>query len=158
MSALMIFERAPLGSIVSWKNGKPRPPKDCIRASAQWRRDNAEGRLVRKLCHSVMGRSLIPASFKVTTDGIDDLGDVIGPDFRTFSVDSEFSFTVISRPEAGSVRVLDRCGEDAELLHLACNQVDAEKWVTSCGFGPTVIVEVTADEVAADMIEGRMVR
>lgn len=25
MSALMIFERAPLGSIVSWKNGKPRP-------------------------------------------------------------------------------------------------------------------------------------
>jgi hypothetical protein len=105
-----------------------------------------------------MGQSLIPAGFKVTTDGIDDLGDVIGPDFRTFSVDSEFSFTVISRPEAGSVRVLDHCGDDAELLHLACNQVDAEKWVTICGFGPTVIVEVTADEVAADRIEGRTVR
>ncbi|KNY31230.1 hypothetical protein YA62_024825 [Agrobacterium sp. LC34] len=155
MSALMIFDRVPVGSTICWTDGKPRPPENHIRALAGWKRDNAEGRLVRKRSHSVMGQSLVPASFKVATDGIDDLGAVIGPDFRTFPVDSTFHFMIVDRPAVGSFRIFDGAGADAELLHLASSREHADVWVKNCGFAVTTIVEVTADEIAADRIEGR---
>lgn len=154
MSALMIFDRAPVGSIVSWSDGRPRPPEN-QQALAGWKRDNAKGRLVRKRRYSVMGQSRIPASFKVATDAIDDLGATIGPDFRTFAVDSVLTFTVVELPQIGSFRIFDGAGADAELLHLASIRDHADVWVKNCGFAVTTIVEVTANEIAADRIEGR---
>lgn len=155
MSGLMIFDRAPVGSIISWTDGKPRPPENQIRALAGWKRDNAEGMVVRKRSHSVMGQSLVPASIKVATDAIDDLGAVIGPDFRTFLIDSVLTFTVVELPQIGSFRIFDGSGADAELLHVASGRDHAEVWVKTSGFAVTVMVEVTADEIAADRIEGR---
>lgn len=156
MSALFIFDKAPIGTIVSWTDGRPRPREDLLRAArAEWIRNNATGRLVRKRSDFVMGQSGVPASIKVATDGVDDLGAVIGPDFRTFPVDAILSFTIIERPAACSYRILDGSGEDAELLHLAPSRSHAESWVRNCGFRAPVIVEVTADEVAADHVEGR---
>jgi len=156
MSALFIFDHAPIGAIVSWTDGRPRPPEHLIRACAEWKRNNTTGRLVRKRSHFVMGQSGVPANIKVTTDGIDDFGDVIGPDFRTFPVDADLSFTIVERPPAGAYRVLDGAREDAELVHLAASRARAEEWVRNCGFATPAIFEVTADEVAADHVEGRV--
>lgn len=155
MSALFIFDHAPIGAIVSWTDGRPRPPEHLIRARAEWKRNNTTGRLVRKRSRFVMGQSAIPATIKVMTGGIDDFGDVIIPDFRTFPVDANLSFTIVERPPAGSCRILDIAGEDAELLHLAPSRERAEIWVRDCGFRTPAIFEVTADEVAADHVEGR---
>lgn len=156
MSALMIFDLAPVGAVISWSDGRPRPPEDRIHTLAGWKRDNAVGRLVRKRSHAVMAQSRIPACFKVTTDGVDDLGVIIGPDFRTFSVDCVLTFAVLERPQIGSIRIFDGDAEDAELLHLAANRDHAEIWLRSCGFTNTMLREVTVDEVAADRIEGRV--
>ena len=70
----MIFDLAPIGAVISWSDGNPRPSEDRIHTLAGWKRDNAVGRLVRKRSHAVMAQSRIPACFKVTTDGVDDLG------------------------------------------------------------------------------------
>ena len=156
MSALMIFDLAPIGAVISWSDGNPRPSEDRIHTLAGWKRDTAVGRLVRKRSRTVMAQSRIPASFKVATDGIDDLGAIIGADFRMFSVGSVLTFAVLERPQVGSIRILDGDAEDAELLHLAADQAHAEIWVRSCGFSNTMLREVTADEVAADRIEGRV--
>ena len=51
--------------------------------------------------------------------------------------------------------MLDRPGDDAELVHLATNQVDAKEWLTRHGYPHAVLEEVTADEAGADIIEGR---
>lgn len=156
MSALMIFDLAPVGAVISWSDGNPRPSEDRAHTLAGWKRDNAVGQLVRKRSHTVMAQSRIPASFKVATDGIDDLGAIIGPDFRTFAVDSMLTFAVLERADIGSIRIFDGDAEDAELLHLAASRDHAEIWLRNCGFSKTRLSEVTADEVAADRIEGRV--
>lgn len=74
---------------------------------------------------------------------------------RTFSLDSDLIFKVIERPVLGSVRVCDRVGANAELVHLAANRHAAEEWLTRHGYPNAMLEEVTADEVAADHIEGR---
>jgi hypothetical protein len=74
---------------------------------------------------------------------------------RTFSVDGDLKFTVAERPAIGTVRVLDRPGDDAELVYLASHHADAEEWLTRHGYPDAVLDEVTADAVAADSVEGR---
>ena len=73
---------------------------------------------------------------------------------RTFSLGSTLHFTILERPVIGSVRVFDRAGA-GELVYLASNDADAREWLTRHGYPHAMIEEVTADEVGADVIEGR---
>lgn len=74
---------------------------------------------------------------------------------RTFSLSSGLIFTVVERPPAGAVRVLDRPGDQPELVHLAPHRAAAEEWLYRHGYPNAVLEEVTDDEVAADVVEGR---
>ena len=75
--------------------------------------------------------------------------------FKSFSVDSDLTFTVIERPAVGTVLVLSRSGDAGELVHVADNRPAAEDWLSRHGYPDAVLHEVTADEVAADHVEGR---
>lgn len=75
---------------------------------------------------------------------------------RTFSVNSSLHFVVLERPAIGMVRIFDHAGDDAELVHLADNQQAAEEWLSRHGYPRAVMQLVSADEVAADSIEGRV--
>ena len=46
-------------------------------------------------------------------------------------------------------------GENAELLHLAENRDAAELWLAKTGYSRARLEEVTADEIGADVVEGR---
>lgn len=74
---------------------------------------------------------------------------------QSFSVNSDLNFAVKERPAIGSVLVLDRDGEEAELVYLATHRTDAEEWLTQYGYPRAVLQEMTADAVAADTVEGR---
>jgi hypothetical protein len=76
---------------------------------------------------------------------------------RTFSVESKLRFTVVDGPAIGSVRVFNGAGDDAELVYLATNESDAREWLTRHGYPHAVLQEVTAEEVGADVVEGRAV-
>ncbi|MBN8979629.1 MAG: hypothetical protein J0I08_24505, partial [Rhizobiales bacterium] len=67
-------------------------------------------------------------------------------------VDSDLTFVVTERPKVGSVQVLDRPGEDAELVYLASHRADAEEWLTRHGYPTAILREISADGAA---VQGR---
>ena len=74
---------------------------------------------------------------------------------RTHSVESDLSFEIAERPKIGMVRVLHPIGDDEELLHLAESREAAELWPAKNQHSRARLEDVTADEVGADVVEGR---
>lgn len=155
MSAQLIFAHIPLGSMVAWTDGAPRPPERHRRKLSVWKTSNSSGRLIRKQDERTVGSVCLPANFTLHESDHGAGGIVAIRVHRTFSVGSSLRFFVLERPAIGSVRVFDRAGEDAELAHLATNRMAAEEWLTRHGYARAVLQEVTADEIAADVVEGR---
>ncbi|RUX52628.1 hypothetical protein EOA33_01970 [Mesorhizobium sp. M4A.F.Ca.ET.050.02.1.1] len=154
MSAHRIF-RAPIGSLIAWSDATPRPPERHRKKLSQWQSNNSRGRLIRKQGEAVVGTISLPASFTLHEADYGSGGVVAVRVLRTFSLDSRLRFTLLERPAMGAVRVLDRPGEDAELVHLAQNRADAEEWLTRHFYPNAVLNQITADEIAADHVEGR---
>ncbi|MCW8060179.1 hypothetical protein [Agrobacterium tumefaciens] len=154
MSAHVILS-APLGSIISWSDGTPRPPERHSKKLAVWKTRNSSGRLIRKEDSRTLGGYTAPAAFTLHEGDIGSRGTIVVKILRTFGVDSTLAFTVIERPPVGSIRVFDRPGPSHELVHLAVNREAAEAWLKLHPHPSGVLEEVTADEVAADHVEGR---
>lgn len=75
---------------------------------------------------------------------------------RTHLVDSDLAFEIVERPAIGMVRVLQDFGGNSELLHLAESREAAELWLAKNRHSNVRYDEVTADEIGADVIEGRI--
>jgi hypothetical protein len=157
MSAVSIFENAPIGSVVAWSNGAPRPPERHRKNLSAWQNNNSQGRLIRKQGERGSGNVSLAACFTLHEADFGAGGVIAIRVHRTFSMDSRLQFTVVERPAPGSVRIFDRAGDDAELVHLAPHRAAAEEWLSRHGYPNAVLEEVTADEVAADIVEGRAV-
>lgn len=155
MSARLIFDLAPLGSLVRYSDGTPRPPERHHKKLTAWENRNGGGRLIRKTPATPAGQYPLPASFTLHEGDHGSGGVIVLRVHRSFSVDSELKFAVTERPAIGLVRVLDRPGENAELVYLAGHRADAEEWLSRHGYPYAVLDEVTADTVAADAVEGR---
>ena len=77
-------------------------------------------------------------------------------DLRTFSLGLPYRFRIAARPKIGSVRIFERDAPTALMLHLADDWDAARVWLAhSTGLSGAYAVEVTADELAADHVEGR---
>ena len=155
MSAHTIFNNAPIGSIIAWSDGTPQPAARFRKKLAAWQSSNSRGRLIRKQGGRGVGTVSLSACFTLHEVDYGAGGVIAIRVHRTFSLESKLHFTVVERPAIGSVRVLDRAGDDAELAYLAANVADAKEWLTRHGYPHAVLEEVTADEAGADIIEGR---
>lgn len=155
MSAQLIYDLVPLGAIITWSDGTPRPPERHRRKLAAWENRNSGGRLIRKQAEQQIGGTTLPASITLHKGDYGSQGTIVLRVHQTFSVDSALKFSVKERPSVGSVLVLDRPGENGELVHLAPHHAAAEEWLTRHGYPNAVLQEVTADQVAADRVEGR---
>ena len=129
MSAKHIYVSAPLGSIIRYSDGALRPPARFKRKLAAWENNNSGGRLVRKTPSRDMPSCFLPASITLHQGDFGSAGVVVLRVYKTLSVDCALTFTVSEPPKPGSVRVLDREGEAAELLHLAIDRTAAEAWL-----------------------------
>jgi hypothetical protein len=155
MSAHTIIDNAPLGSTIAWSDGTPQPPARFNKKLAAWRTNNSRGRLIRKQGAHAVGNVSLSACFTLHEADYGAGGVIAIRVHRTFSLDSRLAFNVVERPAIGSVRVFDRAGDDAELVYLGANEADAREWLTRHGYPHAVLQEVTADEVGADVVEGR---
>ena len=155
MSAHAIFDDAPLGSLIAWSDGTSQPPERLKRKLAAWLTSNGKGRLIRKQPGRSMGNLSLSASFTLHEADFGAGGVVAIRVHRTFSLDSTLRFNVVERLAIGSVRVFDRPGEDAELVHLALHRLAAEEWLSRHCYPRAVLQDVTADEVGAAVVEGR---
>lgn len=155
MSAHTIIDNAPIGSIVAWSDGTPQPPARFRKKLAAWQTNNSRGRLIRKQGGRDVGNVSLSACFTLHEADYGAGGVIAVRVHRTFSLESKLQFAIVERPAIGSVRVFDRAGDGAELLSLATNEPDAKEWLTRHGYPHAVLEQVTADEVGADIIEGR---
>lgn len=57
MSAQLIFDLVPLGSIVTYSDGSPRPPERHRKKLAAWQNRNSGGRLIRKQAEARVGNT-----------------------------------------------------------------------------------------------------
>jgi hypothetical protein len=155
MSAHTIFEHAPIGAIIGWSDGTPRPPERHRRKLDTWKTNNSQGQLIGK--QGVRGAGFFDPHASFTLHEADyGAGGVIAIRVhRMFALGSRLRFTIVERPAIGSIRVFDRAGDDAELVHSAPHRTAAEQWLSEHGYPDAVLDEVSADEVAADVVEGR---
>ena len=154
MSAHLVLQ-APIGSIIAWSDGTPRPPERHRRKLSAWQTNNSSGRLIRKQDERAVGSVTLPANFTLHEADHGAGGVIAIRIHRTFSLGSSLRFSVLERPAIGLILVLDRPGDDAELVYLAGNRADAEEWLTRHGYPNAVLSETRADAVAADAVEGR---
>lgn len=155
MSAQLIHDIAPLGSLVRYSDGTPQPPQRFKRKLAAWENKNGSGRLVRKVPACQTASYALPASITLHKGDFASGGVIVMVVHQTFCVTSALKFELVERPALGSVRVLSRTGDDAELLHLAADHAGAEGWLAVHRHLGAILEEVTADEVVADIVEGR---
>jgi len=156
MSAHNIFDNAPIGSLIAWSDLTPRPPERHRKKLSAWQTNNSRGRLIRKEGERGMGNIVLPATFTLHEADFGAGGVIAIRVHRTFSLASPLHFTILERPALGSVRVFDRRGEGAELVHLAPHRAAADEWLSRHGYPHAVLQEVDADEVGADVVEGRV--
>lgn len=156
MSAHLAF-MAPIGSIIGWSDGTQQPSERHRRKLSAWRTNNSRGRLIRKQDEHTVGKIVMLPCFTLHEADYGAGGVIAIRLHRTFSLDASLIFTIIERPAIGSYRVFNRAGNNAELVHLAANRQAADEWLSRHGYPNAVVEEVTADEIAADVVEGRVV-
>lgn len=155
MSAHTIFDNAPIGSLVAWSDGTPRPPDRHRKKLSAWQSQNSQGRLIQKQGTRSVGNVTLSASFTLHEADLGTGGVIAIRIHRSFSLESRLKFTILERPAVGSVRVFSHAGPAAELVHLAAHRAAAEEWLSRYGYPRAVLEAVTADEVGADIVEGR---
>ncbi|MEQ1954860.1 hypothetical protein [Mesorhizobium sp. CN2-181] len=155
MSAHIVYDSAPLGSVIRYFDGTAKPPTRFRKKLAGWESRNGSGRVVKKEPPRSRATYSSPAYFTLHEGDFDQGGIVVVSARRTYSVESDLRFEVVERPAVGSVRVLQMLGDSPELLHLAENRKAAERWLASNRYSRAFLEEVTADEVGADVVEGR---
>lgn len=157
MFAFLIYERAPIGSIVAWSDGTPRPPERHKKKLSAWKTRNSQGRLIRKHGERTTGSYVAWPNFTLHEGDFGGNGTIVIRVHRTFGVDSDPIFKVLERPPLGAIRIFDRAGEFAELIHLAENREAAEAWLKQHGYPNAVLEDVVAGEIAAAVVKGRAV-
>lgn len=155
MSAHIVYDSAPLGSVIRYFDGTPKPPARFTRKVADWERRNGTGRLVKKEPPRSRATYSSPACFTLHEGDFCQGGIIVVSVRRTWSVESDLHFEIVQRPSVGMIRVLQDIGDSPELLHLARDRGAAERWLASNRYSRAYLEEVSADEVGADVIEGR---
>ena len=156
MSAHIVHDTAPLGSLIRYTDGTPKPPARFSKKLAAWERRNGVGRLVKTEPARERPTYSSPASITLHEGNFASGGVILVTVMRTHSVDSDLTFEIAERPTVGMVRVLQEFGGNSELLHLAENREAAELWLAGNRHGNARLEDVSADEVGADVVEGRI--
>ena len=134
MSANTIIDQAPLGALIRYTDGSPKPPARFTQKLAAWERSNGVGRLVKKEPPRPFPTWTAPASFTLHEGNFSSEGVILVTIMRSHSADSQLSFEVVEEPKVGQVCVLLDFGGSTELLHLASSVTAAELWIAKEGY------------------------
>ena len=128
MSATTIIDTAPLGALIRYTDGSPKPPARFTKKLAAWERSNGVGRLVKKEPPRPYPTWTAPASFTLHEGNFSSEGVILVTIMRSHSADSALVFEVAEEPKPGQVRVLLDFSGNTELANLldqrrACSQI-----------------------------------
>jgi hypothetical protein len=155
MPAHNVYDCASLGSVIRYFDSTPKPPARFTKKLAAWESRNGVGRLAKKEPPRERPTYRAPACFTLHEGDFGQSGTIVISVRRTYSVEGDLRFEIVERPAIGMVRILQNVGESQELLHLARDREAAERWLASNPYSRAYLEEISADEVGADIIEGR---
>ena len=144
MSAQSIYDRAPLGSLIRFSNGEPRPPARFNRKFKDWNNDNGLGRLVERAPGHVGSSSATAPTFTLHLGNYGSQGTILMVVRRVYTVNSRLHFEVADVPKPGMVRLLTPIGDHEELQHLAPDLAAAEAWMARHRY-TNIRVEIVPD-------------
>ena len=145
MSATTIIDTAPLGALVRYTDGSPKPPARFTKILAVWERSDGVGRLVKKEPPRPYPTWTAPASFTLHKGNFSSDEVILVTIMRNHPADSLLTFEVVEVPKLGQVRVLLDFGGNMELLHLAESGTAAELWIAKEGYRNARLEIVGAD-------------
>ena len=154
MSANTIIDQAPLGALIRYTDGSPKPPARFTKKLAAWERSNGVGRLVKMEPPRPYPTWTAPASFTLHEGNFSSEGviqsvsrsdNALVTIMRSHSADSPLIFEVVKEPKVGQVCVLLDFGGITELLHLATSVTAAELWIAKEGYR-NARLQVVGDE------------
>lgn len=140
-----VFESVPLGTLLRYFDGTPKPPERFTRKLRAWQDSNGTGRLVEKSPAATLGRSTFPAHFTLHEGSYGSNGVVVLTVRRVYQVTTALQFEIIERPKPGMVRVLTRSNGRNELQYLAPDMAAAEAWMANNRFSG-LATEIVGDE------------
>lgn len=146
MNAHDLFDTAPLGSIVSFADGQPRPPERFRRKLAAWRTWNGTGRLVAIYPRRLIGSRFQSAGFVLKIGEYGSEGVTILTVSRHFELTCPLDFAILERPRPGMVRVLTEWNDKVGLQHLAEDMAAAKEWLASHRYSDPILSIVEAGE------------
>ena len=147
MSAQNVFDNAPLGSLIRYSNGEPRPPARFTRKLRAWNTDNGTGRLVERSPEAVGTNYRLPASFALHLGNFGGQDVIVMVVQRHYSVTSKLHFEIAEVPKPGMVRVLTGSNGREELHNLATDMAAAEAWLARNRYSDAGF-EIVEDSVA----------
>ncbi len=103
MSATTIIDTAPLGVLIRYTDGSPKPPTRFTKKFAAWERSNGVGRLVKKEPPRAYPTWTAPASFTLHEGNVSSDGVIFVTIMRSHSADSRLIFEVAEKPKRGQV-------------------------------------------------------
>ncbi len=129
MSAQLIYDTAPLGSLIRYSNGEPRPPERFTRKLKAWNNDNGIGRLIERMPEEIHSTYRSPAGFCLHLGNYGSQGIIAIIVRRHYSVESSLHFGIAQTPKPGLIRVLTSFNGRDELRYLAPHMTAAEEWM-----------------------------
>lgn len=149
MSAQHIFDAAPLGALIRYADGQPKPPARFNRKLAAWEHSNGVGRLIGKRPAVDRGSYAFPDGFALHRGDFASGGVIIMVVTMMVDVTSALHFEIIDLPNPGMVRVLTRANGEDELRYLAPDMATAQAWARDNRYSNMVFDVVGADDVGA---------
>ncbi|RIA37380.1 hypothetical protein DFR49_3264 [Hephaestia caeni] len=145
-TALSDFIRtAPLGALLRYSDGQPRPPARFNKKLAAWERTNGVGRLIKKTPTVVRPSYTMPEGFTLHHGDFGSSGIIVTVVTMTYHVTSPLHFEIVEQPAPGMVRVLTQWEGVDELRHLAPDMATAQSWFASHRYS-NARFEVVGDE------------
>lgn len=145
MSAQALYDLAPVGAVIRYSDGTPRPPERHVQKLRAWKRRNGQGRLVEKTPEKVRPTYTSPAGFALHEGDYGSDGVVVLSVRGIYDVGSSLKFEVVSVPPAGAVLCLTGFDGSVELQHLAADREAAIRWAARNCYSGLWFEEVQAD-------------
>lgn len=147
-----LIRTAPLGALLRYSDGQPRPPARFNKKLAAWERSNGVGRLIKKTPAVVRPSYSLPEGFTLHHGDFASGGVILVVVTMTYHVTSALHFEVIEAPAPGMVRVLTQWEGVDELRYLAPDMATAQSWFASHRYS-NARFEVVRDDANAILPE-----
>jgi len=141
-----VYDAVPLGALIRYSDGTPRPPERFTRKLRAWKGTNGTGRLVEKSPPSALVGATYPAGFTLHEGDFASNGIIVMVVRRIYHVTTAMHFEIVELPQAGAVRLLTRWNGRDELKYLASHMAAAEAWMQRNRYSNLVTEIVGSDE------------